>query len=572
MSHRPDLGMVKSLPLFAFLALCRLLGGCSSSREPMVVREERAPAKATPAQPPPAVAVLFERLLAGEDRAPPLFGPGDSVTVGARRWSRGGRYLGRHAWATSGQVRPIAITGTEDHPTIVALAWSGLDGLPHPMDHVHGPGDASWLITAAPDGANLTTAAETSADFLDTAFELSPDRTALTSREGDSMVVRALPSGNVIARAPIGDPIEGLDDEEGERRACWIDDTRIAWLAREAGAPVLRTLTLRSGQRSSVALAASSSTLWCDPAGGAAALTVASGAIAVVDLATGGQLASVAAATAPVAVAVGDHGKRLALATDATLTLYHRDGAQLAPLFRRTALVRAAGTTDWPHARARLRFSPDGARLACTRSTLVVIGPASEARPRPPMPHLAFELPAGFRAIPPESTEQDAWSYAQLPSPSGFTDAPALLVNAAGSERLVAHVVALALDRDELSGIPSPDARDDELRAFGTRVMPQLFESWQNAELGTERDAEFTMRVGRTDGMPWFETREVWRDGCEPYDGYTRVVVDREAVFVIRALTAPGGSIDGWLARFFDLPFGVRTKTARARGPKMGPC
>lgn len=55
-------------------------------------------------------------------------------------------------------------------------------------------------------------------------------------------------------------------------------------------------------------------------------------------------------------------------------------------------------------------------------------------------------------------------------------------------------------------------------------------------------------------------------------DGYTRVVVDREAVFVTRALTAPGGSIDGWLARFFDLPFGVRTKTVRSRGPKMGPC
>ena len=37
--------------------------------------------------------------------------------------------------------------------------------------------------------------------------------------------------GNVIARAPVGDPIEGLNDEDGERHTCWIDDTRIAWLA-----------------------------------------------------------------------------------------------------------------------------------------------------------------------------------------------------------------------------------------------------------------------------------------------------------------------------------------------------
>jgi hypothetical protein len=43
-------------------------------------------------------------------------------------------------------------------------------------------------------------------------------------------------------------------------------------------------------------------------------------------------------------------------------------------------------------------------------------------------------------------------------------------------------------------------------------------------------------------------------------------------VFVIRALTVPAGSIDGWLARFFELPFGVRTQTARRAGPRMGPC
>ena len=72
--------------------------------------------------------------------------------------------------------------------------------------------------------------------------------------------------------------------------------------------------------------------------------------------------------------------------------------------------------------------------------------------------------------------------------------------------------------------------------------------------------------------MPWVETREVWRDGCEPYDGYTRLVIDPEGVFVIRALTVPAGPIDGWLAKFFDLPFGARTRTARRAGPETGPC
>lgn len=131
--------MPKSPRLLAFLSLAGL-GGCSSSGAPTPSPAPQPPT-APQAQPAPALAVLFERLLPGEDRDPPLFGPGNSLSVGARRWSASGRYLGRHAWATSGQLRPIAVTGTEDHPTIVALAWDGLEGLPR-TDHVHGPRDA----------------------------------------------------------------------------------------------------------------------------------------------------------------------------------------------------------------------------------------------------------------------------------------------------------------------------------------------------------------------------------------------------------------------------------------------
>jgi hypothetical protein len=56
----------------------------------------------------------------------------------------------------------------------------------------------------------------------------------------------------------------------------------------------------------------------------------------------------------------------------------------------------------------------------------------------------------------------------------------------------------------------------------------------------------------RTNGMRWFETREIHRDGCERYDGYTRVVIDTHLAHIVRAITAPGGKIDGWLAPFLD--------------------
>lgn len=148
----------------------------------------------------------------------------------------------------------------------------------------------------------------------------------------------------------------------------------------------------------------------------------------------------------------------------------------------------------------------------------------------------------------------------------------ALLVNAVAQGELYADVTAIAISRDELVNRPGPDATDAQITEFAMATMLQLFEQWEHAKIGTKRDDVFTLRVGRTKGMPWFETREVWRDGCEPYDGYTRVVVGRDAVFVIRALTPPNATTEGWLATFFDLPFGMRVQTARRPGPRSGPC
>jgi hypothetical protein len=85
-------------------------------------------------------------------------------------------------------------------------------------------------------------------------------------------------------------------------------------------------------------------------------------------------------------------------------------------------------------------------------------------------------------------------------------------------------------------------------------------------------DAAFTLRTGRTDEKMWFETRELMRHGCEPYDAYTKVVFDHEFIYVVRAVTPPAAKIDDWLEKFFDLPFGVKVQIARRIGPTMGPC
>lgn len=541
-----------------------LLVGCSGqSTEPPLPRADKISVVSEPTAPAPApsLAVVFERLLGGSSGRP-LFGPGGSITVGESQWRRDGTF-GSQARAIDGQIRPIAVIGSADHPTVIALGWGGMDDMPA-VTSVQG--EFSWLLTADAKAVKPATATAISHDFLDEGLEVSPNREALAAIEGDSVVVRSLPAGVQLARASIGEPI----DREGKTIACWVDDARVAWTATDAGAAVLRTLTVRDGSISSVKITTATSELSCDPSGGAAAVAAPAGAITLLDLTTGAILVSTAVENnAEVSVAVGGHGRRLAIATDRTLTVYQRDGNRLTSLFSRTT---SAGSLVPEHRSVELAFSPDGARLAVVASTLVVLGPADEARGGPPVPQITFALPPGFVAIAPNAPEQDAWRYAQLPAPSGFARLPALLVNAISRDAPIADVTALAIDRAELASVPGPDATDAQITAFAKLAMPRLFGAWRNAEIGTERDAPFTLRVGRTDGMPWFETRELWRDGCEWYDGYTRVVVDREVVFVVRALAAPTSSTAGWLARFLDLPFGVRTKTARRPGPDSGPC
>jgi hypothetical protein len=506
-------------------------------------------------EPAAAVAVLFERTLPGGEERAPLFGPGDSITVGPRQWNRDGRYLGRHAWATEGQIRPVGVIGTVDRPLVVAVGWGGLD------EEIAGAstGDHAWLLAAAPGAAKPAYAAAMTHEFLEDGFALSPKRAALAAGEGADMVVRALPSGVVIARAPHG---AARTDEAPV--ACWIDDARVAWTGHDANGAVLRTLAITTGTVAVTHLA-EAGPLHCDPAGGVAAMEAPEGTVKLLDLATGRTVATAALGPTqatdderhgPV-IAVGQRGARFAIAFRDVLTVYARSGELLAPLYQH-ALVAGAPV--------RMTFSSDGERLAVATTALTVLGPKAEVHAGI-APRIAFELPRGFTSVPARSSEQEAWRWAQLGGPSGMAPQSALLVNAVEQEDLFADVTAVALPRDELANPPAPDANEEQITAFAKATMPQLFEQWQHPE-----GDEFTFRVGMTKGMPWFETREIWRDGCEPYDGYTRVVVDRDAVFVIRALVPPAGSIKGWLEKFFDLPFGMRVQTARRQGPRSGPC
>ncbi len=504
---------------------------------------------------PDPIAPLFERVLPGGNESPPLIGPGGMLEVGARQWTRDGRYLGRHAWAIDGQIRPLAVVGTIDRPLLVAIGWGRMENLangPHT-----GEADRAWLLVAAPGATRPIAMTPIDHEFLDSGFSVSPNGTAIVAVEGDVIVVRALPSTAVTARSPIA-------RHDDTPVACWVDDARIAWTEVDTTGSRLRTLTLATGIVTTARLAAAAP-LVCDPGGGVAAMMLPD-RVAMIDLATATTLATAPLAPSPddePVVAVGQHGARLAIASQRRLAIYHRDGGKLESLYAH-ALPRPSPV--------RMVFSRDGAHLAVATTGLTVFGPPAEAH-QAVAPRIAFELPAGFTARSPVAAgEHTAWEWAQLAAPPGMTAGSALLVDAVEEEKLFADVTAIALPHDELPGAPAPDATDEQITAFAKTAMPQLFSQWSNAHIEPDRDAEFTLRVGRTKGMPWFETREVWRDGCEPYDGYTRVVIDRDAVFVVRALVPPSGSIKGWLEKFLDLPFGNRVQTARRRGPDSGPC
>ena len=522
---------------------------------------QESPPSTPPATPtePEKLGVVFERLLVDWEAPAPLFGPDGSVTVGARRWNADGTGVARHVFARDGQRRPVALAGTPDAPRMIALGWSGLEDVP-PAPPAE---DRAWLVTGRLD-TETSSATPLHHEFLgENNVELSPDGASLVTIERSDVVVRAAATGIEHARHPLG-AVENISFPDAQH-VCWLDDVHVAWIGHDKTTPVLRVAAAH-GAIATTPLAGPATIVACDPAGGAAAIESA-GSIAVLDL----EDATVTAVHAidpdgDHRVAIGARGHRVAIATASGVTLYRRDAAGIASAY---ALARPAAPDDDDRRPAKLAFSRDGHRLAITDATLVVVGDISNVPAPLAVPTIAFDLPHGFVDSPIDT----AWRYAQLPVPSGAAPLPALLVNAQSDDHPIAHVIGLAVDRAELPRIPPDTASDAEMKAFAKRTMQRWFEAWQFADLDdTNPDADYTITVGRTNGMRWFETREIHRDGCEPYDGYTRVVIDTHLAYIVRAITVPGGSIDGWLAPFLDLPFDARVQTARRKGPRTGPC
>ena len=472
--------------------------------------------------------VRYERILPTSARDhEPLFGT-DSLTIGTSRWHRDGRRAERNAWDEAGQLEPIAMLGSD----VIALAWSGFEIEDRALD-----GDnETWLVSGPPTTRKPRTVAATGLEFTDgTAglIEVSPAHTAMVATEHEALVIRSLPEGKQLAHIP------------GAHHACWVDDHRIAWLADDK----LTELDLVTSAREELAFAGTF--VACDRAGGRAVIAI-DHELAILDLATRTRLGAITTAYDHVAVA----GRELAVLANGSVAVYRAE-----PNWMRTETVLATHAVL-----THVAFSEDGAQLAVVGETLIVLQPGATATAQPALP--VAEMPDGFATVDP-TAELPGWSYAQLATPSGLAPLPALIVHA---HRDFDEVVTLAIDRETLSTTLAPDADDVAIENFAKRVMPELFDSWDHAKIAADRDAEFTLRVGRRDGKPWFETRELWRDGCEPYDGYTQVVIDRNVIFVTRALVVPGETTNPWLQTFYDVPFGQPTKLARRRGPDSGPC
>lgn len=553
---------------------------------------------ATPAKLTTDVAVLFERVLPTHHNGAPAFGPDQRINVGPRRWSRDGAYLGLHRWSRNGQMTVAAEAGPATAPLLLVSAWADAQMPGAPKDV---PDGSSFVLTVPPDAAVPTHVALAGAEYQaeGSPLTLSPDGTRYAIAERAAMVVRAL-DGTVVASAPYA-----RGDGARDARVCWRDAAAITWLALEQGQTMLRTLQLDAAATPRIATSVplpsqlqgqAISFASCDPGGGAAMIELAN-SVAVLDLASGvaSTVASLAAESsddppAPLRTAVGAHGQRVAVSVGGSVTLYQHNANTWQSLWQRKWPSRAQ--SDAPFGALQVAFSTDGNRLAVVGGTLVVVGPANDVvAPLAPPSTFDFTLPKTFadintRVVAADGETNDSSWYGQLPTVSGFALYPHELLHAFRDTPTGVDVVALALDASEFQGhVPSATATDADLVAFAKYLMPRLFDHWNSYDIvdsaaaamaalpaTTDRDPSYSLKVGRTDGKPWFETRELQRDGCEPYDGYTKVVVDGHELFVVRALTYPGGPIQGWLDKFFDVPFGVKVQIARRKGPTMGPC
>ena len=518
-----------------------------------------------------AIAPLFERVLPSRwGSRQPLVGADGRIVVGDLVWDRAGRYVGRNQLDRGGSLDPVGMVGDR----VMSLGWDALyDG-----------GEPGWLVVgdvAQPIEAATHFGVAATYDPLGNEAAVSPGATRVALVEGARVVIRDLASGAELAAAPHAAAVDGARGP----RVCWATEARIAWHDGDAGWTTLDASRGANAVRMSWPATAA---LACDAAGGAAAVTIPTG-VATIELSTGARIGELVVAGVPSAVAVADHGHRIGVAAGphVSIAVLPRGASQFTSAWHHVWNTDSNAPPrqddeilppDWNDF-FQLSFSPDATRLAIVGSTLLVVGPASDARPVAPAPALTIELPKGFTQGGPD--DQIAWP--RLAAPSGALPLPARLLHAQARGPSWAEVTITAIDADELRDrLPSATASTAEVAAFGRLALQRISAHW--ASIGDDtaipapspraHDAEFTLAAGRTETAAFADGRELSRDGCEPYDGYTRVVFDRDRgiVVVVQATTTPGSSIAGWLAVFLDAPFHLKPARERRRGPSSGPC
>ena len=201
------------------------------------------PAPTTPPATPTEhekLGIVFERLLVAWESPEPLFGPDGSVTVGERRWTADGADAGRHVFASSGQLRPVAIAGTPDEPRVIALGWSGLDDVP-PAPPAE---DRAWLVTGDVRSETAGTLTPIHHEYLgENNIELSPDGALLVTIERTDVVVRFAATGIERARHPLGAVDDSISFPDAQH-VCWLDNEHVGWIGHDKTTPVLRVAAM----------------------------------------------------------------------------------------------------------------------------------------------------------------------------------------------------------------------------------------------------------------------------------------------------------------------------------------
>lgn len=506
----------------------------ASCTEPVAITYPPAP---PPAPPPPAVsapeppapppapwALVYQRSCRDSITPPVLSLDGASVaSCGAIFSADRGRYLGR----APANLRAFLPEGR----AVVDPHQSNGVGVVEPgrSEPREGSGGLLRGLAVSADGARVVS--------LETAG-LTGDR---------ALVVRELPSLRELRKTPLGpgpslDPALGFLPDGREivlgAVGCTIEDcTDPAEKKRNPQASCSRprcpepTVLVVEGGRASPLSPALSGITAAAFAGERALVVRAGGAVALVELPSGREVATLPwpTDTAPTALALSSSGDRAAVAADGRLTLFARAGASYQPVY-----------TGDPGFTRTLAFAPDG-RTLFTGDSLTAYREGATARPTEE-PALPITPAPGFTKL---RREHGSFLY-----DGGERSIPTGGVAAYRDEKLGAEVTVVALDADEHD--PASDA-ETWARAVAAREVPYVPFEKKKTKDGPRLEA--WGEPGARGALAFFSG-----DGCDPHDQHLRFQEREGKLWIITLETAPGLSgkrLAAWRAAFMDEPLGA---------------